>query len=314
MDPFIDLVQLLRPQAMIWGAIWARGHWRVSFRERHDLLFFRVDSGNCQFHWPGVEPLILAPNDVVLVRACASFSLASDPDAEPVDSWALRKREMQVGDGDGEPVVVRGGRFVFETANEEILIGLLPPIVHIVSGQASSDRVRTLLAMTEAECFAPGSASQFVNARLTELLLVELLRSGVLATQSAQAGLLRGLADPVTAQALQSLHGNIAQQWTTAKLARLCGMSRSGFSLHFTTVVGIPPIRYLQRWRMAVAKDELLRGQRRVAEIALLVGYQSGDAFSTAFTRAVGCSPTRFAGYPPSPAPPAGSATSSRLY
>ena len=44
-DPFLDLIRLLRPQATLWGAIRANGRWGVGFRERHDLLFFRVDRG-----------------------------------------------------------------------------------------------------------------------------------------------------------------------------------------------------------------------------------------------------------------------------
>lgn len=42
----------------------------------------------------------------------------------------------------------------------------------------------------------------------------------------------------------------------------------------FTSVVDVAPMRYLQRWRMAVAKDELRLGQRSVAEITLLVGFR----------------------------------------
>jgi AraC-like DNA-binding protein len=60
--------------------------------------------------------------------------------------------------------------------------------------------------------------------------------------------------------------------------------------------MGIGPIEYLQRWRMALAKDGLLSGTRSIEEIAFSIGFQSSSAFSTAFTRMVGCSPTRFAG------------------
>jgi hypothetical protein len=52
-----------------------------------------------------------------------------------VDSWvaAMRSPEIQVGDGEGEPVVVRGGRFVFATASEKLLTGLLPPLVYVAA-------------------------------------------------------------------------------------------------------------------------------------------------------------------------------------
>ena len=127
-----------------------------------------------------------------------------------------------------------------------------------------------------------------------ELLLVELLRGEASLAQSAKAGLLQGLADPVTAKALVAMHGEPAKLWTTATLSRLCGCSRSAFNARFTSTVGVAPMRYLHGWRMAVAKDELHRGERNVGEIAFLIGFQSGAAFTRAFTRSVGCPPSGF--------------------
>ena len=298
-DPFLDVIRLLRPQATLWGAIRASGRWGVSFRARHDLLFFRVDSGRCLLLRPDQEPLDLERNDFILIRTITPFTVASDPATKPEDSEELvaatRSTEMRVGVGAGEPVVIRGGRFVFDTGNEDLLLDLLPPLVHVVSRGAGSDRTRVLLAMNEAESLTPGPGSDFVIARLMELLLVELLRGATPSAQTSQAGLLRGLADPVTARALAAMHGDVERSWTAEQLARLCGCSRSGFKQRFTSVVGVAPMRYLQRWRMAIAKDELRKGQRSIAEIALLIGFQSGGAFSTAFTRAVGCSPSSFA-------------------
>ena len=92
------------------------------------------------------------------------------------------------------------------------------------------------------------------------------------------------------------MHGDSAKPWTTSTLARLCGCSRSAFNLRFTSIFGLAPMRYLHRWRMAIAKDELRRGRRSVAEIAFLIGFQSGGAFTRAFTRSVGCPPSSFAG------------------
>ena len=56
----------------------------------------------------------------------------------------------------------------------------------------------------------------------------------------------------------------------------------------------ISPIEYLQQWRIALAKDALRRGDTTVGAIALNTGFQSASAFSTAFKRAVGCSPSRY--------------------
>ena len=205
-----------------------------------------------------------------------------------------RSTTMRVGSGKTKPVTVRGGRFVFNASNEELLVNLLPPLLHVALSETTSPRILALLSMNEAENNAPGPGSDFIVARLMELLLVELLRSDASVAQPTKIGMLQGLADSVTARALVAMHRDPAKPWTTSALARLCGCSRSAFNLRFTSIVGVAPMRYLHRWRMAIAKDELHRGERSVAEIAFLIGFQSGGAFTRAFTHSEGCSPTCF--------------------
>jgi AraC-like DNA-binding protein len=145
--------------------------------------------------------------------------------------------------------------------------------------------------MNEIEARQPGPASEFVIVRLVELVLVEILRTGPLRA----GGEATGLADRVAAKALAAMHRDVARDWTVDALARLCGVSRSTFAARFRAVVGMAPIDYLLQWRMALAKDALSLGAKSVGAIALSIGFQSSSAFTTAFTRAVGCSPTRFA-------------------
>ena len=206
---------------------------------------------------------------------------------------------MKLGAGMDSPVTLHGGRFVFDTANEDLLTGMLPSLVHVAAGDTSSWRVRSLLKMNETESLQPGPGSEFIIGRLMELILVEILRSEALRVNpkhnQEHTGLLAGLADPVTARALSAMHTDVAHGWTVSTLARLCGVSRSTFATRFRKIVGTGPIEYLLHWRMVLAKDELRRATRSIGEIALAIGFQSSSAFSTAFTRAVGCSPKRFA-------------------
>ncbi len=62
-------------------------------------------------------------------------------------------------------------------------------------------------------------------------------------------------------------------------------MSRSAFSEKFTRVVGVPPIKCLLEERMRRACKLLRQGRHSLKEIAVLVGYGSEAAFSTAFKR-----------------------------
>jgi transcriptional regulator GlxA family with amidase domain len=126
-----------------------------------------------------------------------------------------------------------------------------------------------------------------------DLLLIEALRS----TQGEEAppGLLRGLSDARLAVAIRQMHGNPAQAWTVAQLAKEAALSRSAFFDRFTRAVGLPPMEYLLGWRMAVAKDLLRREDLGLAAVAERVGYSSASTFSTAFSRYVGQPPGRFA-------------------
>lgn len=199
-----------------------------------------------------------------------------------------------MGSGSVQPVTLHAGKFLVNKANEDLLATLLPPLVHIKANDETLNRVHSLLAMSKKEAQQPGPASEFVITRLIELILVEILRTARSEKEEMSSGLVAGLANPTIAPALAAMHRNVARSWTVDELAKICAMSRSTFALKFRAIVGTAPIDYLLNWRMALAKDALSRGTKSVSETAFSVGFQSASAFTTAFTRAVGCSPTRF--------------------
>lgn len=308
MDPLLDLMRVLRPKAALFGAgLDASGHWGLAFRPRHDLLFCWIEYGACLLLRPGCEPLALQQGDFVLIYTSTPFTLASDGAATPLDSEAAvsasQRVRLQLGSGTARPVRLHAGKFLLEKANQNLLAGLFPPVIHLAATDQSLGRVRALLTLNEQEASQPGPASEFVIVRLVELVLLEILRTRPLAQGRGTSGLLAGLADPVAAKALAALHAEVAHNWTVAALARHCGVSRASFAARFRKVVGLAPIEYLLQWRIALAKDALASGKTSVGEIAFMVGFQSASAFTTAFTRAVGCSPTRFARQLTPPAP-----------
>ena len=78
-------------------------------------------------------------------------------------------------------------------------------------------------------------------------------------------------------------------------LAREAGMSRSALASRFAKIVGVPPIEYLSTWRMALAKSALATSDLQLIDIAEMAGYQSVTAFSSAFQKETGLSPTVYA-------------------
>lgn len=299
MDPLVDLIRLLRPSATLWGGIRAAGSWGVSFNQREDLLFCWLETGECQLTRPDAPPLHLKTNDFVLIRTVTAFALVSDVGSTTLESDTLvaatRQTTIELGEGGAPGVVLHAGRFVFDTANEELLSGLLPSLIHVAATDATSPRLRSLLAMNLHEALEPRPGGAFVVGRLMELILIEILRNAGGLSDRKQAGLLAGLVDPVTNRALTAIHADVACSWTVQRLAHYCGVSRSTFATRFRGVVGTGPIEYQQRWRMALAKDYLRIGRRSIGDIAFTIGFQSASAFSTAFTRNFGMSPRRYA-------------------
>jgi len=150
-----------------------------------------------------------------------------------------------------------------------------------------------LVKLVRDEALAERPGRDLVLSRLIEVMLVEALRS--IQSDTAPAGLLRGLGDARLAAAMREMHGDPARSWTVEQLAQTAALSRSAFFERFTRSVGVAPMEYLLSWRMTLAKDLLRRDEISLAEVAERVGYSSASTFSTAFSRHVGRPPSQFA-------------------
>ncbi|MDZ7785169.1 MAG: AraC family transcriptional regulator [Halioglobus sp.] len=113
-----------------------------------------------------------------------------------------------------------------------------------------------------------------------------------------QTGWFEALADPVAGAAIQKLHAEPSRAWNLEILAREVGSSRTILVQRFNNTMGVPPMTYLSRWRMQIAAGMLAGGSFRLARIAEEVGYESEAAFSRAFKRFTGTSPSQWRGIP----------------
>jgi AraC-like DNA-binding protein len=153
------------------------------------------------------------------------------------------------------------------------------------------DRVIELIELESSEQ-RPGQDA--VLRRLTELVVIELVRFALPRLPPGHASWLAGLADPQIARAIAAMHRQPGRQWTLQGLARLVGMSRTSFADRFRCLTGEPPHQHLRRLRLHAAAEDLKRGERSLARIAVEVGYRSESAFNKAFTREVGMPPARY--------------------
>lgn len=294
MDPLSQIVGLLRPRALVWKAARARGNWAIRYPANGGVVFCLIASGSCWLDLPSAPARRLDEGDFLLLTAPPDWVLRHGARVTPVrfSANSVTPGEVRlIGDRRrGETTHLVGGRFELDGVNAGLLGALLPARV-VVSAPA----IKRLVEMIGTETLAQRPGQSLVVERLLEVLFVEVMRQEGAPVAPLRPGLLAGLADPKIAPALRAIHGDVRRRWSVATLASVVAMSRAAFAERFTRVVGLPPIGYLSQWRMALAKRALSAGDKPLAAIAQLCGYDSVSAFSTAFRREVGSAPRRFA-------------------
>jgi AraC-like DNA-binding protein len=296
LGPVETLVSLLRPKTVESKIISGAGEWSVREARYADPAFCVMLQGTCVLRLDGHEPLELHGGDFMLLTNMPAFVMSSGHDAipagpavEPVNG------EARYGDRDA-PATMRmlGGYFRFDPENAALLATLLPEIVLVRRYDARASRLSRIVELIgeETESVAP---CDLILVRLVEVLLVEAMRLRSAPVVGVERGLVAGLDDPVLAPALRAMHEDLAFGWTVERLARAAGVSRAVFAERFSRTMGMPPMQYLAQWRMALAKNMLRTEDVSMAEVARRTGYLSASAFTTAFTRMTGSSPSAFA-------------------
>lgn len=306
-DPLSEIISLLRPQAPHSKLAEASGPFRVHRDDINEVFYCMLLLGRVCLEVDGKPPLVLSAGDFVLVPAVKSLTLSSlDPPPPPgllSSPVAGEDGIHRIGDT-GAPAEVQQlfGHCSFSSPDAELLVSLLPDMV-VVHGE---DRLAALATLLRDEARADRPARDVVVEHLLQVLLIEAFRST--SGPGAASGLLSGLADPRIAPTLRAIHAAPDQAWTVPGLAGEAGLSRSAFYTRFNRIVGVPPMSYLQNWRMTLAKHMLRSGGRSIADISASTGYGSASAFTTAFTRHVGHPPARYvkavARLDPAPQPP----------
>ena len=196
--------------------------------------------------------------------------------------------------GGGEPAQIVCG-FLGSEESYNPLIAALPRVLKLdVQEGVARDWVEASMRYAAGELTAGRFASSNLMSRLSELLFVEAMRQYSVTYADQDAGWLRGVADPQIGRALAAIHHNFSLPWSADSLAKEVSMSRSAFVDRFTTLIGMPPIRYLTVWRLQAAKLGLRETRKTIEQLAQEVGYGSGEAFSRAFKREFGLSPARW--------------------
>ncbi len=290
----LDLVQA---RCVITGGLRAGGDWSYAARPDAPVKIDAVVSGSCWLIADDGEPLRLGPGDAAVLSGVGHVVLCSDPALKPTAAGheTLAKAglfsELGIGERD---VVIIGGHVDLDHASLGLFTAALPGVLHARAEDGGAGRMLRLLEQIVEESDRDRPGARFAIDQYAQLLLLETLRTSLADPAALPPGWLRLLMDARLRPAVALMHAEPGRAWQLPELAAAANLSRSHFARIFQQVCGRSPLAYLSDWRMQLAQRALRTSDTPVSVLAERLGYASDSAFSHAFTRTAGVSPTRY--------------------
>ena len=295
-DPLSDFLLSLSAKSTFFTGLYAGGEWAISFPAPEGFKFNTVSKGSC---WLTVEntgePVFLHEGDCFLLSRQRAFTLGSGPDVKTINAQKVYCNAVNgiARYGTEEDFYLVGGRFEF---NEDmsLISELLPPVLIIRRNAPQADALHWSLEKLANELAKPQHGSALMICHLGHIMLVQALRLSFRTESRVAPGLLAGLTDTRVARVIRAIHEDPSRHWRLAELAAIACLSRSALAQIFREKTGIPPVEYVLRWRMQLAGRALINSDTPVSSLGQAFGYDSDSAFSHAFRRIKGLTPSEY--------------------
>jgi len=308
-DPLGETLHMLRLNGSLYCRSELTAPWGIDM-PRFDgyMIFHVVTSGHCWLEVEGEEPRLLQQGSLTLVPHGNGHCIRSSPSARamplfdiPVERVSDRYEVMRYG-GDGDLTQLTCGVVSFDQLAGQQLVAQLPEVLQIDSWDEEEDSwLQSTLRFISREARELRPGGETVITHLADILIIQAIRTWIDQAPEADQGWLAALRDKQVGRALAAIHREPEKDWTVDSLAREVGMSRSGFSARFTSLVGESAKRYLTQWRMQLARAQLQQTSDSLSVLADRLGYQSEAAFCRAFKRVYGVPPGSFRHSTPAP-------------
>jgi AraC-like DNA-binding protein len=277
------------------------GHpWGFSFQSEGLSSFHLVLSGAAILLVQGEVPLRLVAGDLAVITSGRDPIVvdAETPDFAPLSSVADKIKghtlEPLLIGGEGAITNMLSARFSFDVELARPLLSALPGVLLMRSVNAQPPEwLRIGLEFLAQEGYGRAGRQAIVN-HIGDILFIECVRDHVESLPTDANNWLLALRDPALSAVLSAIHRSPEKPWTVPELAALAHLSRAAFADRFGQVMGKPPLSYLAEHRMRLAMWQLRHTRQPVCRIAEMVGYASETAFSQAFKRQYGGSPSSF--------------------
>lgn len=260
--------------------------WGMEVADTGYAQFHMVVSGEAVLRHADGSHISLSSGDLVLYPTGAPHVIS-----DSVESPTSAGREVVGAILEGQPVFADGGRrtrlicghFSYDLSHRHPLVTELPDrFVLRASDILGAETLLSLLRLIIRETNQPTVGSQTIVQRLSDAVLVAILRAHIAQTNPAR-GFYAALRDPRLARCISAIHEAFPETPSLDVLARTVGMSRSALALTFKRHFAFGPGEYATRWKLLNAAQMLSKGDDPIEVISFSCGYHSPSSFSRAF-------------------------------
>lgn len=297
-DPLGEVLRLLQLSGVLYCNAELSDPWGVEVPELPGVMNVEVvTSGSCWIEVDGQPPVFMPAGSLLLIPRGRRHWLRGKPgdrttglEVIPVEKIGERFENMRFGGGGRQTRVTYYG-VRYDPYLAARLINLLPEALHLRTHPDEDEWLHSTIRFIDREARERQPGSETVITRLADIVVIQAIRSWMESAREEKSGWIAALHDRWIGKAMMLMHRQPARDWRVDSLAREIGMSRSGFSARFTTLMGEPVLQYLTSLRMQLAHRELRETRDTQARIAERVGYHSEPAFNRAFRRVMGMTP-----------------------
>ena len=264
-------------------------------RRSWSVAFHYVERGHCKIILQSGETATLHAGDLAV---CFSGQAHQIGVGRPLSTAAVaelmggRQNPFRPSAQRPRDTALVCGAFLLDDMRLTPLWAVFPPILHVrLEDGESPGAWAALTQLLSAELARPDVASAYITRRLLEVLCADAIRRHARGSPLA-TGWLAALNDAIVSKAMTLVHQQPGRAWTVNELAQSVALSPSRFAARFSAMVGLSPMAYVTAWRMQHAVRLLGDGQLTPSRVASQVGYDSAAAFSRAFRRHIGVSPS----------------------
>lgn len=303
MDALSSIFDNLRLNSSYYYRASFKGSWGVNIPNDQKMARFHIVVDG--FFWLQThekERIKVSKGDIVIVFNGLDHKMKSEEFIEVMEAnnFIENSVEFKQGEilrydkGEGTLTNIICGHFCFESRATHPLLKSLPDVLHIKKEENThAPWLDTLLDFVDFESnnLLPGSNA--VIRRMSEVIFIQAIRSFI-SRNLENRFFLSLLGDAQIARSLDAFHQDIAKKWTIEGLAKESGLSRTIYSKRFKELSDSTPVEYMTNVRIGVAKEELLRTQKSVDEIAVNLGYQASEHFQKLFKKVTGLTPSQY--------------------